>query len=316
MCCPGRYTFLNEKYRFVERVPFDGTCTGLVLKLEELSDEGYLFRGQRDAFWPIVSSGRRAYARFMSTNPSSAVRYLGFLTKALAFAKKESAFVPQGTRRRKYYDHEIWGWLQHYSYPTPFIDFTKDPLVALFMATYHANADNPDGWFSVYAMLGDYIADDNETVRLEQFIKDYEDQLDDCKLTQEQRFEFEIWNKSDLCLIHKDGSLKPWAKELARNRIASQSGLFAYLGEENESLESFCAHQEQMKHGYDGEGCILRKIKCLDIPNVMVPLVREYCRKEGYTTEHLGLADQSVDDCMKCVAKCFLNTLELETRHL
>lgn len=311
MQLPGRYATLKDKRTFVESVSFGCTCTELLDKLQRLSDDGYLFRGQRDALWPIVSTGQRAYVECIKNEPYARLGYLEFLCKALDYAKRESVFLPKKgvLAFRNYFDHEIWGWLQHYSYPTPFIDFSRDWKVALYMATAHIDNATVGGYFSLYAIPKNYTIGDNENIQLERLIRNNNATLIQCKLSKEQMYCFDNWKDFTFCLIHKDGSMEPWSKEIAKERIASQDGLFVYLNDAQMSFESYCNQQSKGGNGEDVVGCILPRIKCLDIPNSMAPLVRAFCQREGYTAERLGLADRSKDDCMKCVKDRFLATV-------
>lgn len=309
---PTRYATFRDKYDFVEPVSFGSTCTDLLEKLQQLSNEGYLFRGQRDALWPIVSSGQRTFVEYSKYTSFLSLTYIDFLTRALAYAKREGKFVPNKTTsgRRCLYDHEIWGWLQHYSYFSPLIDFSRDPMVALYMATAHIVDFSDDGYFSIYAIEGHYETSRNENVRLETLIKENETVLKTCSLTKEQMFGFDNWKEFGFCLIHKDGSLKPWDKSLARARIASQNGLFVYLNDASVSLELYYKRQSEMLYGGEGVGCILSRIKCIDVPNSIVPLVVELCRRDGYTAESLGLADQRNDTFLKIIKSNFLEALK------
>ena len=308
---PTKYATLKDKHMFVDAISFGNTCTELLEKLQQLSTEGYFFRGQRDALWPIVSTGQRAYVEHIKNDSNPSIGYLDFLCKALEYAKRESAFVPKkGVRAsRNYYDHEIWGWLQHYSYPTPFIDFSRDYMVALYMATAHIEDSTEEGCFSIYAIPKQYEIGSNENVRLEKLIKANKLVLARVGLSKEQMFGFGNWKDFSFCLIHKDGSLKPWDKELAKERVASQNGLFVYLKEATVSLEVYCNRQNAMRKGDDGVGCILPRIKCFDVPNSMMPLIVELCKRKEYTAEKLGLTDQSKDECMKCIKNRFLKSL-------
>jgi len=308
---PTQYSTLSDKYSFVDRLHFGSTCTELLEKLQELSNDGYLFRGQRDALWPIVSTGQRAYVEYIKYTVGDSHSYIDFLAKALSYAKRESEFVPPKVARGKryHYDHEIFGWLQHYSYITPLIDFTSDPMVALYMATVNIEDTKNDGYFSLYAMPGHYEVSNNENVRLERLIRDNAHVLKACKLTEQQMFDFVNWKDFTFCLIHKDGSLKPWDKNLAKERIASQNGLFVYLNDARISFEAYCAQQNVMRIGGEGVGCMLPKIKCIDVPNSLAPLVVELCKRKGYTAEYLGLADQSADNQVKRIKQCFLSSL-------
>lgn len=307
------YEMLTDKYKFVEKVEFGDTCTDLLEKLKGFSKKGFFFRGQRDALWPIVSSGQRAYMKLLNRGMNCS--YIDFLVKSLEYVKSEKEFLPRFTDfslRRTYYEHELYGWLQHYSYPTPYIDFTSNPMVALYMATANIHEPYDAGHFSIYVMDGKYESDRNEPERLEEVIDKYKAEFEACNKSEEDMYAFDTWKEFDFALVHKDGSLKPWSKSLARDRIASQGGLFVYLKSAKISQEQFFARQSKMQNGGEGEGCILSKIKCLDVPYSMVPLIKEVCNRKGVTRESLGLADQSIDNCMKCLAGRFADSIQPE----
>jgi len=308
---PTQYATLSDKYSFVDCIPFGSTCSELLAKLQELSNDGCVFRGQRNALWPIVATGQRAYIDHVKYTVGHSLSYIDFVAKALSYAKREKEFVPMKVvgGKRYHYDHEILGWLQHYSYLTPLIDFTSDPMVALYMATVDIEDPKKDGCFSIYAMPGRYEVSNNENVRLERLIRDHAHILKACNLTRRQMFGFDNWKDFTFCLIHKDGSLKPWDKNLAKERIASQNGLFVNLNDARISLEAYCRRQSIILNGGEGVGCILPRIKCIDVPNGLAPLVSELCKRKGYTAEHLGLADQGIDDFLKYIKKCFLESL-------
>lgn len=314
------YSTLTEKYGVVENVNYDGTISGLIKLLEKYRSDGYVFRGQENALWPIVSSAQRAYVEYLNSMPLRPHKtwwsYTEFLAKLLSFVKGEEWFIPRPSwrefPREKLFDHETWGWLQHYSYRTPFIDFSNDPFVALFMATYKIGLNpNLSKMFSVYALNGNEMPGTNEVMRLEKFIEDETSRLADIVagdklpesqnlgLSKENMFSFGDWGKATCITIHKDGTMKPWDSGLGKERIASQNGLFVYLNRHDISLEQYCAAQNKMNEGEDGVGCRLLPIKCFDVPTSLAPCILELCRRENYTEESLGLSNQRTDACLK-----------------
>ena len=305
---PNAYLRLIDKRQFVEdETPPTNTFSAIQSKLESLNREGFVFRGQSNALWPIVSSAQREYVARLKMGATG--EYIDFLKAGLAWAKQEDLFMPkcQDFSGRSLYDHEIWGWLQHYQYFTPFIDFTRDYRVALYMAALFDSSTNRDpyGHFSIYAFNGNYLSSANECIKLEKYIEDNKSVLTLCGNNEEQMFSFANWHNCGFCLIHKNGTLKPWDWTLARDRIASQNGLFVYFNRPDVSLEEYFSEQNGMNEGKDGEGCMLHKMKCIDVPNDMIPLVQAYCNHEGITGDYLGLSDQRIDNCLKCIRARF-----------
>ncbi len=328
---PRVYASLTEKHNLVKKVDYGDTFIALTQKLEALRQAGYVFRGQEDAFWPIVSSAQRAYAEYLNIVSSCGYKteskYTEYLTKLLNYAKREEWIVPRrsgwGALQRPLYDHEIWGWLQHFSYFTPFIDFTNNPWVAMFMATYKLCFNsNPPTMFSIYAMNANENCCENEPIRMEEIIKSEQGRLSGMAqglpstkgvdVSDKTMFSYKEWKDFSFALVHKDGTLKPWDEELGRERIASQNGLFVYLGKPEFPLEEYASKQNKMNKGEDGVGCYLQQILCFDIPTSLAPCALEWCRRKGYTLESLGLVDQHIDDCMKSLGARFREIVKEE----
>lgn len=311
----GVYSTYEEKSRFVENVDYDGTVAGLLSKLRKLKENGYVFRGQSDALWPIVSSAQREYVSYLNTEylcgrQKSVKGYLCYLEELLRFVKSEPDVLPKFRRRVKgrksHYDHEIWGWLQHYSYVTPFIDFSNDQYVALFMAARNLAAKSVRPMmFSVYALRGECVAGENELLCLETWIKQQRNVLAKAGLDEKGMYGYDTWEKAKFVAVHKSSKLNPWDNSLGKDRIASQKGMFVYMGMHDISLERYLARQDVMNHDGEGEGCILEKIKCFDIPVSFAPFVLECCRKHRCTAKSLGLEDQKIDNCLKSMVSRF-----------
>lgn len=155
--------------------------------------------------------------------------------------------------------------------------------------------------FSVYAIKGDYKSSSNELIRLEEFIRGEKKRLVEIRYSDQEWFAYHSWCKLSCAVVHKDGSLKPWDRKLGKARIASQSGLFMYLGRHDISLERYMAQQSKMNEGEDGEGCILEKMRCFDIPRTLAPAVLEWCRMNKCTEEELGLADERIDRVLRSI---------------
>ena len=305
------YSTYEEKYEVVIPQEYGKTVSGLLKALMKLKDEGYVFRGQVDAFWPVVSSAQRAYFGYLNHAAGDAFCYRKYLTDLLNFAKQERFLLDKwlgNPKGRNYYDHEFWGWLQHFSYRTPYIDFTSDPNVALFMACRESSLPSAkEGMFSVYAIRGDYESGSNELIILEKLISDEKIRLADLadlagvEEPDQKSFSYESWRDFSCVIVHKDGSHKPWDEDLGKARIASQSGLFMYLGRHDISLERYMSQQSKMNDGEDGEGCILEKMRCFDIPRTLAPAVLEWCGENKCTAEELGLADERIDRVLRSI---------------
>ncbi len=141
----------------------------LVEDLEDLDKSNYIFRGQSNYSpndfkrWDIISSFNRYYR-------SNHHKFSNFLAQQLEtglfkycygkYSYGEINYLKKCTILEKVY------FLQHYGIPTCFIDFTKDPLIALYfaMAEIRGNSGgkisqtgknelyHPNFYISVYAL--------------------------------------------------------------------------------------------------------------------------------------------------------------------
>lgn len=106
----------------------------LVRRTEEL--DGWAFRGERSARWPLASSLFRRLSRFCDDKklwPAREARSLRiFRRKAHIYLHDRGALDD---------DLRALALMQHYGAPTRLIDFTKSPYVAAFFALEEAGED-------------------------------------------------------------------------------------------------------------------------------------------------------------------------------
>lgn len=301
-----QYENLEQKYQFVEKVDFDGTLEGLLKVLEELKNEGCEFRGQSNALWPVVSSARRRYVDCVENKglDSDVISFTEFCSKLLIFMKCEADFIPKIKDRIFLYDHELWGWGQHYAYSTPLIDFSQDYKVSLYMATRkYWQSDVHEGHFSIYALNGDCdaLGDENEVLRLEEFIEKDKVRLLETNNDEHDMFSFKTWKDVDVITIHKDGSCKPWDESVAKERIASQLGMFVYLNRADISLEGYLFSQYEKTKKRCETGCRLQRLRCIDIPLRLTKDISALCNSTLCTDAGLGLSDKTTDERLKSI---------------
>jgi len=126
-----------------------------LIELHFLDWEEYVFRGQRDASWPLRSKFDREYRRAQSdfkkidiyrglsqeerelveqSNPKLSIKTRDELLATLLNEFKKACTGRRGSTPRKLTDDEWWALGQHYGLATPLLDWTRSPYVAAYFA--------------------------------------------------------------------------------------------------------------------------------------------------------------------------------------
>lgn len=112
-------------------------------QLQGFESEGtdFLYRGQADVNWKVECSA----ARRLNRDPTKSIEdqlinllLVGYLESRIERAKKRN-FLPPGFNADSS-DLELLAQLQHYGAATGLIDFTSNPLVALWFACNESHA--------------------------------------------------------------------------------------------------------------------------------------------------------------------------------
>ena len=101
------------------------------------SEKRQLYRGQEDAEWQVTSSAfRRLEERYRASPHSFSYVYLDYLSKIIYEVK-----LNYPSTYRSLFPLECMAHLQHNGVATGLIDFTFNPLVALWFACTHQKAN-------------------------------------------------------------------------------------------------------------------------------------------------------------------------------
>lgn len=112
----------------------------------EYSDQvGYVFRGQRDSNWKIVSTLTR-----LGQNVSSDIASKHLEEKQLEMFKLKIRGL-RGKNPPKLEDPEVWSLGQHHGLCTPLIDWTESPFIASYFAFEQAEKSSSE-YRSIYAL--------------------------------------------------------------------------------------------------------------------------------------------------------------------
>lgn len=161
------YSNLNEKKDWFD----SGIVTNfldfeIMLKKieEEVKSGGYIFRGCAEAKYKIYNSAQRhcitndLYTQVASIGGDIENHYVTFISNLIDESKNWNNGVVKNLFKSSKIDPNnavaYLSLMQHFSIPSPFLDFTYDPYVALFFAIDNLNrtASNNqiDNYFSLY----------------------------------------------------------------------------------------------------------------------------------------------------------------------
>ncbi|MFL9927288.1 FRG domain-containing protein [Herbaspirillum lusitanum] len=99
--------------------------------------DGWVFRGQADQSWPLVSSLTRHLARYC---PDPSLWPLREDRAIRVFRRKAHVFLQDASVLED--DLRCLALMQHHGAPTRLVDFTKSPFVAAFFALQQLRADS------------------------------------------------------------------------------------------------------------------------------------------------------------------------------
>lgn len=119
-----------------------------------LGDKTLLFRGQKESTWDLLPGlGRPNYFR------PDILRYEKSILKE--FKRRAIPFLP-----KTFNSNSDWEWLalaQHYKLPTRLLDWTENPLVALFFAFEFTKDKDGDRAVWVFGAAENEFADSNDS---------------------------------------------------------------------------------------------------------------------------------------------------------
>ena len=206
--------------------------------------DGWAFRGQRVAQWPLASSLYRRLSAFCPDRSSWPDRE----ARALRIFRRK-AHIYLADQRVLDDDLRCLAMMQHHGAPTRLLDFTKSPFVASFFAVDHATEDA-----AIFALNTPAIWNATPAFAPE--------------LTRDVIDPRQAGNFAQYFAVNDRPVL--WCGEPARmdRRLVAQSGLFVVPGQVHEPLESILAH-------YDEPSVLLKRL-------VIGPQLRDVFMRELY----------------------------------
>lgn len=234
-------------------------------------DLGFVFRGQRDARWPLESSLTRSLKK--ASNSFAHFPIVEGIIKDILNSRIHHYMLRDEAPKSELGWHAI---AQHHGAPTRLVDFTVLPLVALYFATRSLqNEDNP---FAIWVLNFRDINDDCESIFTSIKIdEDPDGFFDDCV-------------KNSASSTHQG----LWVGEPRKVnlRLERQGGTFLIPTTTNIGLlDLFCEATSRKK---------IRSDK-LVVSSSLLPEIQIYLKKSGITGSRLfdgvdGLASEASDE--------------------
>lgn len=107
----------------------------------------YVFRGQADTEWELLTS----YARFFNKTQNNSAFSLEIFTKMLTqFIDTLSEF--KGIDYSKIPTHQKIALAQHYGLPTPFLDWSSSPFIAIYFAALDNIFSSQKNSIAIYSL--------------------------------------------------------------------------------------------------------------------------------------------------------------------
>lgn len=260
-------------------------------QLDELHATGdFIFRGSTDAKYKLYNSAQRYYINnelFKQVNSENIPEHYDNFIESLIV---ESKNWNNGTVRKLLIasgvDEEnslaYLSYMQHFGVPTPFLDFTFNPYLALFFAldstTYVPSDNEIDNYFSIYYTY------QNATIfeSWKHVFKTNGQNLDSGKIT------YKEVNKNSMHILLPDTESY---KILNNTNIINQQGLFFYNNDALKPLEETYLEFADYTKEYLGEKKFKEMLmldtlsNCFNIHKSLIPYIKEKLKEKGITSD-------------------------------
>lgn len=262
-------------------------------KLDEYKATGdFIFRGCSEAKFKIYNSAQRHYItnELFKQVPSAEIsnHYDAFISNLIEECKSwNNGTVKNLLINNKVHEDNSLAYLsymQHYGVPSPFLDFTYDPYIALFFAidnlNYTPSENEIDNYFSIYYTY------QNATI-FETWKWVFDEKTPELKSGNIQYSEV---NKNSMHILLPDNE----AYQIINNtNIINQKGLFFYNNNPFKPLEETYFEFAEYTKNHLGEAKFNEMLmhetfaNCFNIHKSLIPYILDILKSKGITKDFI-----------------------------
>jgi len=289
----SEYLSFEEKGKYFKNgeIPININLSEIFDELErfQVQGSGFIYRGCSEAKFKMYNSAQRLYMNqdlhLQVPKDRISEHYSKFITELISSAGEwnngviskllsESGINPKNSIA-------LLSYMQHYGLPTPFLDFTFNPYIALFFAIENMSyqpSDNPiDNYFSLY-----YSFQNNTAFEIWKYVFD--------KDLEDDNIPYESVDAKDMSIILPSEELYKIVNSL---NIVNQEGLFFYNNHpwypiERTYIEYITYMKEELGDKKFEEVMLLNEMcGCFNIHKSLAPLIREKLNNMGITRDYI-----------------------------
>lgn len=222
------YKTLEEKKEYFKNgdVPVNVNINLIFKELEKFQNEGsgFIYRGCSEAKYGLYNSSQRLYMsqdlHLQTPQDLITVHYCRFISELINSATEWNNGVISKLMESSNINPKnsiaFLSYMQHYGLPTPFLDFSFNPYVALFFAidnlVYSPSDNEIDNYFSLY-----YCFENNTAFNAWKYVFD--------KNFEDENIPYEKVDENEMSVIVPNSELYKIVNSL---NIINQEGLFLY----------------------------------------------------------------------------------------
>ena len=249
----------------------------------------FIFRGCSEAKYKMYSSAQRLYItqdlHKQVAEDSISEHYKNFISKLIENCKTwnngvvKKLLISSGIDENNSFAY--LSYMQHFGLPTPFLDFTFNPYVALFFAvdniSFNPSNDEIDNYFSLY-----YTYKENSVFDGWQYIFN--------KSLEKKNISYETINENNMSILLPDNELY---KIINSVNIINQEGLFFYNNHPWYPLETTYKTFTTATKMVIGEETFKNNLMldhvsgCFNIHKSLAPAIKKMLVEKGITKNYI-----------------------------